>query len=89
MAQTRELLELPDPDYNRSIARSRREIPGLYLEAKARTGAKADNLTYSVFLRDAKKIKDVNIIYTPSQQESSSTYEQMRQCAPESLTKKN
>ena len=57
----RDLLQLPEPDYRRSIARPHRDVMGLYLEKKARTGAEANRLTYAIFMRTANKIKDYKI----------------------------
>ncbi|KAM9064693.1 sterile alpha motif domain-containing protein 15 isoform X2 [Sarcophilus harrisii] len=51
---TRELLGIEEPLFSRSISLPYRDIMGLFLERKARTGKKADALTLSQFVEDAK-----------------------------------
>ncbi|XP_074145997.1 sterile alpha motif domain-containing protein 15 isoform X1 [Sminthopsis crassicaudata] len=51
---TRELLGIEEPLFSRSISLPYRDNMGLFLERKARTGKKADALTLSQFIKDAK-----------------------------------
>ncbi|XP_051833477.1 sterile alpha motif domain-containing protein 15 isoform X2 [Antechinus flavipes] len=51
---TRELLGIEEPLFSRSISLPYRDTIGLFLERKARTGKKADALTLSQFVEDAK-----------------------------------
>ncbi|NWR71285.1 SAM15 protein, partial [Centropus unirufus] len=48
----RELLGIEEPPFNRSIALPYRDNLGLFLEQKARSGKKADALTFSQFIQD-------------------------------------
>uniref|UniRef100_A0A8D0C8W3 Uncharacterized protein n=1 Tax=Salvator merianae TaxID=96440 RepID=A0A8D0C8W3_SALMN len=48
----RELLEIEEPLFIRSIALPRRDNMGLFLEQKSRTGKRSDVLTYSQFIED-------------------------------------
>ncbi|XP_028677359.1 sterile alpha motif domain-containing protein 15-like [Erpetoichthys calabaricus] len=48
----RELLEIEEPRWERSIALPRRDTKGLFLERKSQTGQKADKLTYDLFIKE-------------------------------------
>ncbi|KAG2457568.1 SAM15 protein, partial [Polypterus senegalus] len=48
----RELLEIEEPQWDRSIALPRRDMKGLFLERKSQTGRKADKLTYDLFIKE-------------------------------------
>ncbi|KAJ8356382.1 hypothetical protein SKAU_G00191760 [Synaphobranchus kaupii] len=48
----RELLGITDPLWSRSIVLPPRDLRGLYLEEKSRTGQWANSLTYTQFLKD-------------------------------------
>ncbi|XP_003924643.1 sterile alpha motif domain-containing protein 15 [Saimiri boliviensis] len=50
---TRELLEIEEPLFKRSISLPYRDIIGLYLEQKSHTGIKSDSLTLSEFVKAA------------------------------------
>ncbi|XP_060118317.1 sterile alpha motif domain-containing protein 15 [Heteronotia binoei] len=50
----RQLLEIKEPLFSRSIALPYRDNMGLFLEQKSRTGKKSDALTYSKFIQDAQ-----------------------------------
>uniref|UniRef100_G3SE72 Sterile alpha motif domain containing 15 n=2 Tax=Gorilla gorilla gorilla TaxID=9595 RepID=G3SE72_GORGO len=50
---TRELLEIEEPLFKRSISLPYRDIIGLYLEQKGHTGIKYDSLTLSEFVKAA------------------------------------
>ncbi|XP_011843673.1 PREDICTED: sterile alpha motif domain-containing protein 15 [Mandrillus leucophaeus] len=50
---TRELLEIEEPLFKRSISLPYRDIIGLYLEQKGHTGIKSDALTLSEFVKAA------------------------------------
>ncbi|KAL4664982.1 hypothetical protein H8957_012590 [Semnopithecus entellus] len=50
---TRELLEIEEPLFKRSISLPCRDIIGLYLERKGHTGIKSDSLTLSEFVKAA------------------------------------
>uniref|UniRef100_A0A8C9SQM5 SAM domain-containing protein n=1 Tax=Scleropages formosus TaxID=113540 RepID=A0A8C9SQM5_SCLFO len=52
--RVRELLNIEEPLWNRSIALPRRDEMGLFLEKKSRTGVWADSLTYPEFLGSSK-----------------------------------
>uniref|UniRef100_A0A670HVR9 SAM domain-containing protein n=1 Tax=Podarcis muralis TaxID=64176 RepID=A0A670HVR9_PODMU len=49
----RELLEIEEPPFVRSISLPRRDNMGLFLEQKSRTGKRSDALTYSQFIKDS------------------------------------
>ncbi|XP_061467853.1 sterile alpha motif domain-containing protein 15 isoform X2 [Rhineura floridana] len=49
----RELLEIEEPLFVRSIALPPRDNMGLFLEQKSRTGTRSDALAYSQFIKDA------------------------------------
>ncbi|NXC13311.1 SAM15 protein, partial [Corythaeola cristata] len=49
----RELLEIEEPLFNRSIALPYRDNMGLFLERKSRSGKKADALTFLQFIQEA------------------------------------
>ncbi|XP_048340964.1 sterile alpha motif domain-containing protein 15 isoform X2 [Sphaerodactylus townsendi] len=49
----RQLLEIEEPLFSRSIALPWRDNKGLFLEQKSRTGKRSDVLTYSKFIQDA------------------------------------
>lgn len=49
----RQLLDIEEPPFSRSIALPYRDNMGLFLEQKSRTGKKSDALTYSKFIQDA------------------------------------
>ncbi|XP_023684217.1 sterile alpha motif domain-containing protein 15 isoform X2 [Paramormyrops kingsleyae] len=50
----RQLLDINEPQWNRSIALPRRDDMGLFLERKSQTGVRADSLTYTQFLGTEK-----------------------------------
>lgn len=50
----RQLLEIKEPLFSRSIALPYRDNMGLFLEQKSRTGKRSDALTYSKFIQDAQ-----------------------------------
>lgn len=50
----RELLEVEEPLFVRSIALPPRDNAGLFLEQKSRTGKRSDALTYSQFIQEAR-----------------------------------
>ncbi|XP_054828166.1 sterile alpha motif domain-containing protein 15 [Eublepharis macularius] len=50
----RQLLEIEEPLFSRSIALPHRDNMGLFLEQKSRTGKRSDALTYSQFIQDAQ-----------------------------------
>ncbi|XP_032997985.1 sterile alpha motif domain-containing protein 15 [Lacerta agilis] len=49
----RELLEIEEPPFVRSISLPPRDNMGLFLEQKSRTGKRSDALTYSQFIEDS------------------------------------
>ncbi|KFU99465.1 Sterile alpha motif domain-containing protein 15, partial [Tauraco erythrolophus] len=49
----RELLQIEEPLFDRSIALPYRDNMGLFLERKSRSGKKADALTFSQFIQEA------------------------------------
>ncbi|KFQ40491.1 Sterile alpha motif domain-containing protein 15, partial [Mesitornis unicolor] len=51
--RVRELLEIEEPLFSRSIALPYRDNMGLFLERKSRSGKKADALTFSQFIQEA------------------------------------
>eukprot|EP00064_Thunnus_orientalis_P010516 superscaffoldBa00001436_g10542 len=51
-ARVRELLGITETMWSRSVADPPRDIVGLFLEQKSRTGERADSLTYQQFLDD-------------------------------------
>ena len=51
----RDLLEIEEPYWNRSISLPHRETMGMYLERKSITGPKANSLTYVKYLKELKK----------------------------------
>ncbi|XP_061602812.1 sterile alpha motif domain-containing protein 15-like [Cololabis saira] len=54
-ARVRELLGITGTPWSHSIADPQRETMVLFLEAKSRTGERADALTYEQFLRDMRQ----------------------------------
>ncbi|EDO37353.1 predicted protein, partial [Nematostella vectensis] len=51
----REALGIEDPYWNRSISLPHREVLGMYLEKKSKTGAEADILTFEEYIRQLEK----------------------------------
>ncbi|XP_059212407.1 sterile alpha motif domain-containing protein 15-like [Centropristis striata] len=54
-ARVRELLGITETLWSRSIADTRRDIVGMFLENKSRTGERVDNQTYQQFLDDMRQ----------------------------------
>ncbi|XP_077179454.1 sterile alpha motif domain-containing protein 15 [Paroedura picta] len=50
----RQLLDIQEPLFSRSIALPQRDNMGLFLEQKSRTGKRSDALTYPKFIQDAQ-----------------------------------
>ncbi|NXK54903.1 SAM15 protein, partial [Chauna torquata] len=50
----RELLGIEKPVFSRSVALPYRDNMGLFLEQKSRSGEKADALTFSQFVQEAR-----------------------------------
>ncbi|XP_063078406.1 sterile alpha motif domain-containing protein 15-like [Engraulis encrasicolus] len=51
-AHVRQLLDVSEPLWSRSLADYRRDDMGMYLEMKSRTGERANSLTLDKFLKD-------------------------------------
>ncbi|XP_072021642.1 sterile alpha motif domain-containing protein 15-like [Amphiura filiformis] len=51
----RQMLEIEDPDWSRSISLPHREPLGMYLERKSITGYKADNLTFNKYQKEVRR----------------------------------
>uniref|UniRef100_A0A8C6YB57 Uncharacterized protein n=1 Tax=Naja naja TaxID=35670 RepID=A0A8C6YB57_NAJNA len=50
----RELLQIEEPCFERSISLPPRDNIGLFLEQKSRTGKRSDALSYSQFVQEAR-----------------------------------
>ncbi|CAH1774870.1 unnamed protein product [Owenia fusiformis] len=53
----RDMLEIEDPDWHRSISKPPRENLGMYLEMKSGTGERRDERTYKKFLANTTDAK--------------------------------
>ncbi|XP_074643253.1 sterile alpha motif domain-containing protein 15-like [Tubulanus polymorphus] len=56
----REMLNIEDPDWSRSISRAPRNELGMYIECKSATGEKMDNMTFKQFT-----LKHEGVIWQP------------------------
>lgn len=55
--KVREILNINEPFWNRSISLTPRDHAELYYEAKSLSGSKSDNLTYEDFTQSVKNAK--------------------------------